>query len=229
MEFISHASGSTGNLYQILSRSGQSLLIDPGLVIAKIRKLLNFKIHTVSAALVSHSHGDHSKGVLALTKAGVDCYMTEPTAKALKITGHRCHIIEGTSVHKVGDFQFVAFPTHHDCPGSVGFLISDGYDKLLFVTDSLYIHNRFEGLDIIAVECNYSDELISSSYPSYVKKRLYQTHFDLKNVLEFLRETDLSRVREIHLLHLSSTNSDARAFKRAVEQITGRPTYAHGG
>lgn len=229
MKFVSHASGSTGNLYQIFARSGQSLLIDPGLVIAKIRKLLNFKIHTVSGALVSHSHGDHSKGVIALAKAGVDCFMTSPTAEALKFSGHRCHIIEPREKYKVDDFQFVAFPTHHDCPGSVGFLISDGYDKLLFVTDSLYIHNRFTGLDIIAIECNYADDIISSDYPSYVKKRLYQTHFDLKNVLEFLRETDLSRVREIHLLHLSSSNSDARAFKRSVEQITGRPTYAHGG
>lgn len=55
MQFISHYSGSAGNLYQIKSEAGQ-LLIDPGVPINKIKKALRYKAHAIRACLVSHEH-----------------------------------------------------------------------------------------------------------------------------------------------------------------------------
>ena len=45
---------------------------------------------------------------------------------------------------------------------------------------------------------------------------------------EMLKANDLSKVEEIHLLHLSSANSDAEGFKRQVQSLTGIPTYIAG-
>jgi phosphoribosyl 1,2-cyclic phosphodiesterase len=49
-----------------------------------------------------------------------------------------------------------------------------------------------------------------------------QSHFSLENVKEFLKANDLSRVRQIWLLHLSDGNSDAELFKQEIEKLTGK-------
>jgi hypothetical protein len=36
-----------------------------------------------------------------------------------------------------------------------------------------------------------------------------------------IQASDISRLREVCLLHLSDNNSDEKAFKRAIQAITG--------
>lgn len=227
MSFIVHASGSTGNLYQVIS-GDKSLIIDPGIPIAKIKRALNFKLSNVSGALISHSHGDHSKAVHSLAKYGVNCWLTEPTAAGVGIKGHhRTKYIEPGLQYQIDCFSVIAFPTQHDCAGSVGFLISDGVNKLLFATDTFYIHNRFTGVNIMAVECNYSKETLDKWLHPERKKRLYKSHFSLENVIKFLRANDLSNMREIHLIHMSQQNADPVWFKKEIERATGIQTITH--
>ena len=45
---------------------------------------------------------------------------------------------------------------------------------------------------------------------------------------DFLRANDLSRVKEIHLLHLSDRNSSANCFKKEIQSLTGKPVYVAG-
>lgn len=75
------------------------------------------------------------------------------------------------------------------------------------------------------VECNWSKSTLDPDLDPSVKKRLLRSHFSLENVKKFLAANDLSRVREIHLLHLSDGNSDAAMFKAEIEQLTGKPVY----
>lgn len=226
MEFIVHASGSTGNLYQVTSEN-HSLVIDPGIPIAKIKKALRYKTASLSGALISHSHADHSKGALSLAKMGVDCWMTEPTASSLKINGHRIHHIEPLQQFEIGDFSVLPFETQHDCPGSVGFLISDGDTKLLFATDTFYIHHRFSGVNIYAIECNYAKETMDKWLHPERKRRLYKSHFSLENVIKFLKANDLSQASEIHLIHMSQQNADPVWFMDQIQRATGKPVITH--
>jgi phosphoribosyl 1,2-cyclic phosphodiesterase len=226
MKFIAHASGSAGNLYQVIS-DDRSLIIDPGIPIAKIKRALGFKLSAVSGALISHSHADHSKAVHSLAKFGLKCWMTKPTATALKFNGHCLGLIEPLKQFQIANFTIVAISTQHDCPGSVGFLISDGIDKLLFATDTFYIHNRFAGVNIIAIECNYSQTTLSRTLNPVRKKRLYKSHFSLENVKKFLAANDLSMVREIHLIHMSKENADPRWFKSEIQRLTGVQTITN--
>ena len=55
--------------------------------------------------------------------------------------------------------------------------------------------------------------------------RVIRTHSSLETALKTLRANDLSKVREIHLLHLSSGNAVEVDFKDAVQRATGIPTY----
>ena len=224
MEFFTHASGSAGNLYQVIGRSGE-IIIDPGITKKRLKQALKFRLADMQAALVSHSHMDHCKAVGEVARAGVDCYMSSQTAEALGIEHHRIRVIEPLKQFQVGDWSIVGFPTEHDVDGALGFLVSDGHEKLLYATDTYYIHHRFGAVNIIAVECNYSPSTMAPDLNPVRKKRLYKSHFSLENVMKFLKANDMSAVREIHLIHMSRDNSDPRWFKSEIERLTGKPVY----
>jgi phosphoribosyl 1,2-cyclic phosphodiesterase len=71
------------------------------------------------------------------------------------------------------------------------------------------------------------DILRNNDLPAAHKKRVMRSHFSLDNVKEFLRANDLSKVKEIHLLHLSDGNSDEARFKREIQELTGKPVFIH--
>ena len=235
MQLIPHYSGSTGNLYTLVS-GDHTLLIEAGVRVKAIQKALGYKLMDVDGCLVTHGHGDHSKGVNDIMKRAVDCYMTRETADMIKAEGHRLHIIDPTGNEApnppyipflIGGFWTVwTFPTEHDVPGSVAFMISGGKERMLFLTDSFYFRYRLPGLNIIAIEANWSPESLVPDIEPIVKKRLLTSHFCLRNVIKFLEANDLSKVREIHLIHISSDNGDENMFMDKVKAATGIPTYA---
>lgn len=96
MIFKQYASSSSGNMYTVESQN-TTMLIEAGIPIADIKKHLNFNLHTVSACLISHEHGDHAKACKDLLVAGVDVYTSAGTAEALKVSGHRLHTIQHDS------------------------------------------------------------------------------------------------------------------------------------
>ena len=70
------------------------------------------------------------------------------------------------------------------------------------------------------VEVNYDLESINRSVAegritTSQKKRVMETHFGLDNLLEFLRVTDLSTLKSVHLMHLSNDNSDENLIRVA--------------
>ena len=224
MKFTAHHSSSAANLYTVKGNAS-SLMIEAGLRGAAIRAALNYQMSSIRAALISHSHLDHSRGCKDIMKAGIDCYMTAETANKLKLSGHRLQIVEPLKQFAIDEWTILPFPTQHDCPGSVGFLVECAGHKLVFITDSFYCRYKFKGLNIIAIECNWSKETLDPGLNPERKKRLYKSHFNLERVLQFLSANDLSKVREIHLLHLSDGNSDEALFKREVQKATGLPVY----
>ena len=228
------ASGSTGNAYHVTD--GYSpILVECGVQFRRIQKAINFKVSELAGCLISHSHKDHCMAIKDVMKAGVDCYLTAGTAEKTGIKHHRIKTIEPKKQFKLASWTVLPFRTkHHDVDGtlmdSVGFLLQNKKkEKLLFITDSYYVEYVFSGLNYIMLEANYAlDILMTSSLPSAHKKRIMKSHFSLENVKEFLKANDLSRCREIHLLHLSAGNSDAGRFKREIEGLAGIPTTIAG-
>lgn len=224
IEFRSYYSGSRANLYTA-SDGHTTLLIECGVRIKAIHEALGFGLGMASACLLSHAHADHSLSAYDIMRSGVDLYCHRETALAMELSGHRLHLIEPLVQFKIGAWRVLPFSTEHDCPGSLGFLLANGSEKLLFATDTYFIRHRFRGLTIIAVECNYSLATLDPDLEPYRKKRLLESHFSLEHVLKFLAANDLSQVREIHLLHMSDDNGDAEYFKQAVQKATGKPVY----
>jgi len=224
------ASGSSGNCYRV-SDGRTPLLLECGIPYKEIQKNLKFRVSEIAGCLVTHEHQDHCKAVRDLMKAGIDCYMSAGTAEALGISGHRLHIIKAKQQFRIGTWTILPFETQHDAAEPLGFLLANqAGEKLLYATDTYFIRYRFRGLTHIAVECNYSLDILkrnveAGAVPKELKSRILKSHFSLENVKEFLRANDLSRVREIWLLHLSEQNSCEKRFKEEVQKITGKPTY----
>ncbi len=234
IEIQSIGSSSSGNCYHITSRKS-SLLLDCGLPIAKIKKALKFGLSAVAGCLVSHEHQDHAKAVNDLMKYGIDVYMSNGTCDALggdPELPHRLHIIKAGVQFKVGAWTVLPFETVHDCAEPLGFLIMGAAgDKIIFATDTAYVRNRFNSPNHIMIECNYSlDVLLERMNTGGISKsqydRIIQTHFGLDNVLEFLKANDLSKVKSIHLMHMSDDNINEAHAVREVQRLTGVPVVA---
>lgn len=224
------ASGSSGNAYHI-SDGHTELLIECGINFRDIQIALNFETSNIAGCLVSHEHKDHTKSLNDVLKAGIDVYASQGTIEQEGINHHRLKTIKAKKQFRVGTWTILPFDVQHDATEPLGFLLrSKNGGKLLFATDTYYVRYKFRGLTHIMVECNYSMDILEDNIESGIvhpamKKRLIKSHFSLENVKEFLKANDLSRVKEIHLIHLSDSNSDAARFKREIQELTGKPVY----
>jgi phosphoribosyl 1,2-cyclic phosphodiesterase len=164
-------------------------------------------------------------------RAGIDCYISAGTAEALGLSGHRVHIIKARQQLRIGTWTILPFETQHDAQEPLGFLLAnqDG-ERLLYATDTYFIRYRFANLNVIAVECNYSLDILRANVEAglvepALKSRILKSHFSLENVKKFLQANDLSKVQEIWLLHLSDNNSDCERFKREIQELTGKMVF----
>ena len=230
IEITPIASGSQGNCYRV-SDGRTPLLLECGIPYREIRRQFKFRMSEFAACLVSHEHQDHCKAVKDVLKAGIDCYMSAGTINALGLESHRLRYIRAKQQFKIDTWTILPFEVEHDAKEPLGFILAnqDG-DKLLYATDTAYIRYKFSGLTHIMVECNYAEDILDANIASgaidpVMKHRIIRTHFSLENVKKFLKANDLSRVREIWLLHLSEQNSCEKRFKEEVQKITGKPTY----
>lgn len=225
------ASGSKGNAYHIDDGQTQ-LLLECGISFKDIRKALDFNTSNLAGCLVTHEHGDHTKGIQDVLKAGIDVYASYGTWDALLLDGHhRAHPVKAKHKFTIGTWTILPFDVQHDVSEPLGYLLVNKQgEKLLFATDTYYIRYKFLGLTHLLIECNYSLEILNRNIdegrvPAVMKKRLLQSHFSLENVKEFLKANDLSKVQEIHLLHLSDSNSDEALFKEEIQKLTRKVVY----
>lgn len=230
IEIKTIASGSAGNCY-LITDGKTPLLLEAGISIKEIRKGTEFTLGTVAGCLISHEHGDHSKGIQGVLNAGINTYMSTGTKEIMGLDHHRVKVIKLMEQFRIGTWTVLAFDVQHDAVEPIGFLLqNEEGEKLLFATDTYYVKYTFTGLSHIMLECNYSEQILNENienglvHPA-MERRLLRSHFSLENVKKFLQANDLSKVQEIHLLHLSDGNSGEELFKKEVQELTGKPVY----
>lgn len=227
MDIMPIASGSSGNAYRITDGE-TTLLLDAGIPIRSIQIALNFKLQTLEGCFITHCHGDHSKAAKDLMRLGVDVYTGKGTIEAMHLQSHRLHQTTPLEQISVGTWDVLPFDVQHDAPDSQGFLFTSRTtgEKLLYFTDTYFIKYRFSGLTHIMAECNFSKEALQKSVAAgYISidmvPRLMRSHMSLDHLKDMLNANDLSRLRQIYLLHLSQNNSDAAQMKTEIERLTG--------
>lgn len=219
MKFEALASSSHGNAY-IVSDSDTRILLECGVSHTKLQKLSGFSLSEFAGCLISHEHKDHSKSVAELIKDGMSVYMSEGTADALGVDA--TNVISSMEQFNIDSLDIVPFATFHDAAEPLGFLIksrADG-DILAFATDTVNLRYRFPGLNILAIEANYSKEILDrcERLPEKIRHRITNAHMEIDNLCEYLRDLDLTQCREIHLLHLSDATSHEERFISRVKK-----------
>lgn len=226
MVIIPIASSSNGNCYYI-SDGSSHLLIECGIRLDKIAKAIPVNLTELTGCLITHEHKDHSLNAEKLLRY-CHIFASKGTLEELSIESYKYkqHEIRHNQALRIGTFTVIGFNVQHDAKEPLGYLIYSEVtkEKLLFATDTFYIQSKFAKLNYIMIECNYAKDIIDkNNMNTMVKSRLYSSHFELGNVKEFLKMNDLSKVKEIYLMHLSDGNSDEQRFKREIMALTGKP------
>lgn len=229
MEIKTLATGSGGNAF-LISDGQTKLLLECGLKIKDIQKALNYQLRSIEGCLVSHRHKDHIEGIQGVMDKEVNVYMPTLEVEAAGIKHHRIKPIEPLTAFEIGTWLIMPFPTEHDTEQPVGYLLQSAAtgEKLLFATDTYYIQFNFKSVTHFLIECNYSEQIIKDNLADGIigikrHNRTIETHLSLENLITFLNACDLSKTKEIRLIHLSDTNSNEEYFKKEVVAATGIP------
>lgn len=223
------ASGSKGNCY-IVQAEGESLLLECGIQWKKILNGLDYNLKNIKGCLITHEHKDHAFAIKDILNNAIKTYGPQNVFVKNNLEENRkVVVLKDKDKFKIGNFNILAFSNNHtnndgtECE-CLGYLIQHPkLGKILFSTDSYYIKYKFENIDHILIECNYSEDIIEDLEP--YQKRLFKSHMSLETLKEFLKAIDLSNTKNITLIHLSENNADPQRFKDEIEKLTGIPVY----
>ena len=220
------ASGSSGNAY-LIGDGHTLLLLDAGIPFKRIQIGCGFRTSSIDACLVTHRHGDHAAAIPKLLQRGITVYSNADVAGLHEGVQELPALRE----HTVGTLRILPFAAEHDVP-CFGYQVTseETGEKLVYITDSAYVRYTFTGLTHIMIEANYAQEIMIENVrdervPLSLAARVMETHMSIETLLDLLRSNDMSKVRQIYLLHLSDNNSDAERFKKMVQQETGAEVY----
>lgn len=220
------ASGSSGNAY-LIGDGKTRLLLDAGIPFKRIQIGCGFRTSSIDGCLVTHRHGDHAAAIPKLTERGITVYSNADVAERYDGVQELTALREYT----VGTFRILPFEAEHDVP-CFGYQVTSTAtdERLVYITDSAYVRYTFTGLTHIMIEANYDEDIMlgnvrDEKIPFSLAERVAGTHMSIDTLIDLLRANDMTKVRQIYLLHLSDNNSDAEVFKKLVQQETGAEVY----
>lgn len=228
MRFQSLASSSHGNAY-IVSDDCTHILLECGVSHKKLQQLCGFRTTALDGCIVSHEHKDHSQCVEKILASGVPVYLSQGTARALELPEKLLDMateMESGKQFTIGSMDILPFSTFHDAQDPLGFVLQsrvDG-DILAFATDTVNLPYNFPGVSLLAVEANFQQDILDrcERMPEKTRHRVSNTHMEIDKLCECLRRMDLSRCREIYLLHLSAATSHEGHFINKVARVVPR-------
>lgn len=222
-------SGSAGNGY-MLSTGAETLIIECGVNLLQVKKELDFNISSITGAIVSHKHGDHSSHVAEYLKAGIPVLAHKSVFDTWGCVTHRSIPAIPRKFQYFGTFRIQPFELEHDVP-NMGFLINHkNTGTIVFMTDTYFCRYKFQNVRHFMIECNYSTKILERNIakgkiPPLIREKVVTSHMELDTCIDLLQSNDLSKVHSIVLLHLSDGNSDEFMFRKKIIEATGKPVY----
>lgn len=193
LEITILASGSNGNAALVRTETA-SFLVDAGLSTRELTARLatcGVEPRELCAILVTHEHGDHSRGLAQWSKKhATPLYCNRQTAAVLrdKVTD-----FTGWKIFETGaDFELEgtvirSFLIPHDAVEPVGFVIRSGGRSFGFLTDlghaTTLVVESLRGVEGLLIETNYDEELLNqdTKRPWSIKQRIQSRHGHLSN------------------------------------------------
>ncbi len=219
-------SGSRGNCVAV-EYQGSTILIDAGFSPREIERraeTTGLSLAGVNAIVLTHEHGDHTRGAGRLARRlGVPVFTAPGTWTSL---AHRMRHAEhrplGLCVRaEIGPFVVTACPTSHDAAEPLALAVETGDGSRVGVAYDLgrptvAVRYLLRNLSAIVLEANHDDVLLrTSSYPPVVQQRIAGSNGHLSNraaaaLLAELHHPGLGVVVLAHLSKQCNTAADAR-------------------
>ncbi len=232
-------SGSSGNA-TLVEAGGVRLLVDAGFSgkdLARRMAVARVDANEVTALLVTHDHGDHTKGMGVFARRhGTPLYLTERTREAC------AGLLRGTELVRryassepvrIGPLRIDPFLTVHDAVDPVAVTITDEAtgSKLGIATDlgrpTTSVRTALSGCHYLVLESNHDEaRLWSGPYPWSVKQRIASSRGHLSNRASAALAAELwhEGLAGVALAHLSDAcNEPALALDVVGEGLTTTP------
>lgn len=232
MRFATLGSGSRGNATLIESGSCR-LLVDNGLSLRELEDRLaqlGVEPDSIEALLLTHEHGDHSRGVAALAnRYAVSVWSTPGTWRALGapevpelrlFSGHNGAV-------RLGPVRVLPYPVPHDAREPVQFVLESPGGRLGMLTDAgavtAHIRAVLADCEALILECNHDAELLRSGpYPAALQRRVAGAfgHLSNRQAAELLDQLPSAGIRHLVLAHISEKNNRPDLVMGAVRGVS---------
>ena len=239
MRFCSLGSGSTGNATLIEAGSGATrtrVLVDCGFSLRELEARLaraGVGIETITAAFVTHEHGDHIGCATTLARRhAVPLWMSRGTWRAIgspefdDAHDTLLHFARDGQPIELGELLLTPFTVAHDAQEPLQLRASDGAHRLGVLTDvgssTPHLLENLQRCDALLLECNHDPGMLAaSSYPASLKARIGGRFGHLANdiaaqILGQCLHDGLGRIVAAHLSESNNTPELARAALSAV-------------
>lgn len=230
-------SGSQGNAIAIQSRNS-TLLLDCGFGPRSLKRRARdsgIALDSVAAILLTHEHGDHSRGARSIAREfGCPIYGSPGTLAAMSRDDPDIEWLplESHRPASVASFTVLACRTNHDaaeplalriCERDSGAVLGLAYD---IGRSSAGVRHLLRDCDCIVLEANHDEVMLRTGpYPPSVRQRIAGSggHLSNRAAAELLAELMHDGLRTIVLAHLSAKcNSPQLAGTTVSRELAGR-------
>ncbi|MCG2617054.1 MBL fold metallo-hydrolase [Terrimonas sp. NA20] len=226
-------SGSNGNCYYI-GNDQEAVLVDAGIScreIEKRMKRLELEMEKVKAVFISHEHGDHITGVVALSrKYQLPVYITSATltSSRLPLESSLAHSFLHEQPVSIGQLLVTPFRKAHDAADPHSFVVSSDGIHIGVLTDigvcCAEVKKYFSKCQAVFLESNYCETMLENGrYPYHLKKRIRGGNGHLSNTeaLDLFVRYRSRHLTHLILSHLSNNNNDADLVNRLFLEKAG--------
>ena len=223
------ASGSEGNSVLVQTKT-KKMLIDAGMNYKYIKDTLseiNVSPEDINYIFITHTHSDHTGALkVFLNKNKPVLFIDEEMLNEID------YVKDYDNINfKFGDFEedelkVEMVHTSHDAPASRAYIIREGDESFVYITDTGYINGKLfkklENHTYYEFEANHNVELLMHGrYPAWLKKRILSDKGHLSNTQCGFYLTKLigPNTKKIALAHLSKENNDPDVALKEVLDI----------
>lgn len=229
LRFCALASGSRGNAL-LVEHDDTLLLIDCGLPLRRLAERLaavGRDLEKIDAVLVTHEHGDHSRGLGALSRRrAIPVFTTPGTARAVDAITDFEPLRHGCEL-RIGSLRVEPFPVPHDAREPCQFVFAAGGRRLGLLTDTGHatpvIRQALAACDALAIEFNHDSHMLENGpYPDAVKARVGSRlgHLNNGQAADLLAELVHPGLQCVVGLHLSERNNSPDRVRSAAARVT---------
>lgn len=222
MKFALLCSGSKGNSF-LLSDEATHILVDCGgpkaYFLDSLAKL-SLSIEDLDAVLLTHTHTDHTAQLKLLKE--------RPLYAPVEIP-YPFHAVKAERDFMIGHITVLPIRLSHDAPQTTGYVFSTWQEKLVYITDTGFVREKYmdllRGADYIILESNHDIQmLMKTDRPQFLKARIAgdEGHLCNEDCAAILKRIVTERTKTVVLAHLSQqANTRERALQVCRNALLG--------